>query len=63
MDKILVIRLYFPVNALRVPDCISPSSGATFYKLYIVFGICRYHTSGCCVAITTQQPVFKARIS
>ena len=25
------------------------------YKLYIVFGICRYHTSGCCVAIATQQ--------
>ena len=21
------------------------------YKLYIAFGICRYHTSGCCVAI------------
>ena len=26
------------------------------YKLYITFGIRRYHTSGCCVAITTQQP-------
>ena len=26
------------------------------YKLYIAFGICRYHTSGCCVAIATQQP-------
>ena len=26
------------------------------YKLYISFGICRYHTSGCCVAIATQQP-------
>ena len=25
------------------------------YKLYIVFGICRYHTSVCCVAIGTQQ--------
>ena len=25
------------------------------YKLYIAFGICRYHTRGCCVAITTQQ--------
>ena len=21
------------------------------YKLYIAFGICRYHKSGCCVAI------------
>ena len=26
------------------------------YKLYITFGICRYHTSGCCVAIAIQQP-------
>ena len=26
------------------------------YKLYIAFGICRYHTCGCCVAIATQQP-------
>ena len=26
------------------------------YKLYIAFGICRYHTSVCCVAIDTQQP-------
>ena len=27
------------------------------YKLYIAYaGICRYHTSGCCVAIATQQP-------
>ena len=25
------------------------------YKLYIAFGICRYHTSVCCVAIATQQ--------
>ena len=30
MYKILVIRLYFPLDALYVPDCISPSSGATF---------------------------------
>ena len=28
------------------------------YKLYFAFGISRYHTSGCCVAvaIATQQP-------
>ena len=25
-------------------------------ELYIAFGICRYHTSGCCVTIATQQP-------
>ena len=56
MHKILVIRLYFPLDALHVSDYISPSSGATFYKLYIAFGTCRYQKSGCCVAIATQQP-------
>ena len=25
------------------------------YKLYIEFGICRYHKSDCCVAIAKQQ--------
>ena len=29
MHKILVIRIYFPLDALHVSDCISPSSGAT----------------------------------
>ena len=29
MHKILVIRLYFQLDALHVSDCISPSSGAT----------------------------------
>ena len=42
MHKIPVIRLYFPLDALHVSDCISPFSGATFYKLYIAFGIRRY---------------------
>ena len=28
-EKTLVIRLYFPLDALHVSDCISPSSGAT----------------------------------
>ena len=37
-----VIKLYFPLDALHVSDYISPSSGATFYKLYIAFDICRY---------------------
>ena len=55
MHKSLVIRLYFPLDALHVSDYISPSSGAIFYRLYIVFGISRYHTSGCCVTIATQQ--------
>ena len=55
MHNILVIRLYFPLDALHISHCISPASGATFYKLYIAFGICRYHTSACCVAVATQQ--------
>ena len=41
MHEILVIRLHFPLDALHVSDCISPSSGATFYKMYIAFGICQ----------------------
>ena len=30
------------LDALHVSECISPSSGATFCKLYIAFGTCRY---------------------
>ena len=30
MHKFLAISLYFPLDALHVSDCISPSSGATF---------------------------------
>ena len=41
MHKILVIRLYFLLDALHVSNCISPSSGETFIS---------------CVAIATQQP-------
>ena len=41
MHKILVIRLYFLLDALQVWDYISPSSGAT-YELYIVFGTGMY---------------------
>ena len=37
-----VIRLYFPLDALHVSESVSPPSGATFYKLYIAFGIGRY---------------------
>ena len=38
-----VIRLYFfSLDALHISDYISPSSGATFYELYIAFGINRY---------------------
>ena len=42
MHKIPVIRLYFPLDALHVSESVSPLSGATFYKLYITFGICWY---------------------
>ena len=42
MHRSLVIRLYFPLDALHVSDYISPPSGATFYKLYIAFGTCIY---------------------
>ena len=55
MHKILVIRLYFPLDALHVSDYISPSSGATFISCTShmpVYG----NMSGCCVAITSQQP-------
>ena len=53
MHKILVIRLYFLLDALHISGCISPSSGATFIS-------CTWHlvyagTSVCCVAIATQQ--------
>ena len=44
--QILVIILYFPLDAQHVSDCISPSSGTTFYKLYVIFSIRRYHMSG-----------------
>ena len=53
MHKVLVSRLYFLVDALHVSDYISPSSA---------FVICRYHTSGCCVAIAPEQPVVSAYI-
>ena len=54
MHRILLIRFYFPLDALHVSDYISPSTGATFIS-------CSSHllyagTSGCCVAIATQQP-------
>ena len=45
MQKILVIILYFLLDALHVSDYISPSSGATFISCtsHLVYaGICRY---------------------
>ena len=59
MPKILVIRLYFSLYALHVSDYFSPLPGANFISRtsHLVYaGICRYHTSGCCVTIATQHP-------
>ena len=45
IHKILVIRLYFPLDTLHVSDYISPSSGATFISCtsHLVYaGMCRY---------------------
>ena len=45
MHKILVIRLYFLLNAVHVSDYISPSSGATFISCtsHLVYaGLCQY---------------------
>ena len=55
MHKILVIRLHIQYM-LYVFRTVLVHLQEQLYKLYIVFGICRYHTSGCCVAIATQQP-------
>ena len=54
MHTVLVIRLHFPLGALHVSDCISPSSGATFISCisYLVYA----DTSGCCVA--TEIPSY-----
>ena len=40
MHKILVTRLYFPLDALHVSDYVSPSSGETFIscKSHLVYG-------------------------
>ena len=52
MHKILMIRLYFPLDTLHISDYVSPSSGATFIS-------CTSHlvyVGTICVAIATQQP-------
>ena len=63
MHKILVIRLYFPLDALHVSDCISPSSGATFISCtsHLVYaGICRYVWLLCGYNSTTARPMASA---
>ena len=57
MHKIIVIRLYFPLDALHVSDYVRPSSGANFISCtsHLVYaGTIR------CVAIATQQPDLSA---
>ena len=56
MNKILVITLYFLLDGLHVSDYISPSSGATFISCTPHLVYADTNTSGCCVAIATQQP-------
>ena len=60
--QISVFKLYFPLDALHVSDYSSPSSGSTFYKVYIVFGI-RQHVwllSGYVYNHTTARRVVPA---
>ena len=57
MHKILMIRLYFPLDVLHVSDCISPSSRATLEAVHRIWYMPVYaDMSGCCVVIVTQQP-------
>ena len=49
MHKILVIRLYFLLDALHVSDYISPSTGATFISCtsHLVYvGVCQTPNMG-----------------
>ena len=63
MHEILVIRLYFPLDALHVSDYISPSSGATFISCtsYLIYaGICRYVWLLCGCSHTTARRMVPA---
>ena len=53
MHKILVIRLYFPLDALHVSDYISPSSGATLIS-------CTSHLEGTAVAQLVEALRYKS---
>ena len=56
MHKILVIRLYFPLDVLHVSDYISPSSGATLLAVHRIWYMPVYaDTSVCCMATATQH--------
>ena len=52
MHEILVITLYFQYTLYMFRNVLVHLQEQSFYKLYIAFCICRYHTSG----IATQQP-------
>ena len=54
MHKILVIRLYF-LQMLYMFQTVLVHHQEQLYKLYIVLGICQYHTCASCVAIATQH--------
>ena len=63
MHKILVIRLYFPLDAVHVSDYISPSSGSNFisctsHSVYV--GICRYVWLLCGYSHTTARRIVPA---
>ena len=63
MHKILVSRLYFPLDALHVSDYISPSSGATFISCtsHLVYaGTCRYVWLLCGYSNTTASRMVPA---
>ena len=52
--QIFVIRLYFQYTLYMFRTVSVHLQEQSFYKLYVVFGVCRYHTSCCCVAVTAR---------
>ena len=63
MHKILVIRLYFLLDALHVSDCISPSSGANFIRCtsdLVHVGMGRYVWLLCGYSHTTARRMVPA---
>ena len=57
MHKILVIRLYFHYM-LYMFRTVLVHLQEQLYELYIAIGICRYHTSGCCVAVSAYTEYY-----
>ena len=62
MHKILVIRLYFPLDVLHVSDCISPSSGETLIMCtshFVYAGTISYsHTTARLIGIYQHIPAY-----